>query len=377
MISGIHLAPGVRTIISSRLYPDFLLHFPRSPLSVCPSVATDMSSLRYRLREPCSPVHLSLWFILARAVLSDKACYWPNGGKADDFLVECKVNVGSSLNWTPDSCCGQGDVCLYNGACYDPQSEYGYRGACIQQDWADDSDCPLFCNSVHSNWDMASYVSPCLSEPGWWYCEDDPPPKSTLCKDWKWAFEMPGKDFASRPSHFVAGIVVTDQSIIRRLVGGFQRIRILGRTTARVEEVVVLFRRPNIKDHHNCVTAIYIHQQSSHINIWNPGSDKIPPAFRRRIYKLQGKGSIIGGIERDTELGRVEALGRGDRRPEHRPAPDKHHPRGRGVAWVPDHDPGVRPRLRVRTETAPQQACSGRDATAVTTATPGGQRCGV
>lgn len=113
------------------------------------------------------PMHLPLYsfaiFVLrSLSVFAQQKCYWPDGSsvKPDQgYWVNCYSTQAST-------CCGDGDVCLSNGLCYesnlgmvrpgDPREPFEqstdhqaktYRGGCTLNDWDNTTACPnQWCN---------------------------------------------------------------------------------------------------------------------------------------------------------------------------------------------------------------------------------------
>ena len=68
-------------------------------------------------------------------------CYYEGGVSATDYSYKpCSTTAASP-------CCipGESDVCLSSGMCYYPEKNYFYRGACTDETWSDEGNCPQYC----------------------------------------------------------------------------------------------------------------------------------------------------------------------------------------------------------------------------------------
>ncbi|KAI9822055.1 MAG: hypothetical protein M1832_003227 [Thelocarpon impressellum] len=84
---------------------------------------------------------------LSPDVLAADTCYWPSSSPANAF-VPCNVNPSDS---GPRPCCGKGEVCLSNAACFSTAIGVIYRGACTDQTWQSNK-CPRFFLEEHPNY---------------------------------------------------------------------------------------------------------------------------------------------------------------------------------------------------------------------------------
>src|SRR3569833_658850 len=80
---------------------------------------------------------------LAAVIAADHSCYFPNGNLASgNSWTTCQSNYDGDAGAAP--CCSQGDSCLSNGLCQQP-NKLVYRGACSESSWGDDVGCPTYC----------------------------------------------------------------------------------------------------------------------------------------------------------------------------------------------------------------------------------------
>ncbi|KAK7429319.1 hypothetical protein QQZ08_004131 [Neonectria magnoliae] len=90
------------------------------------------------------------WAVLLAFVASASAaeCYYADGSKPADYDYQPCGDTKTTFS----TCCyfGEGDVCLENGLCSQPDKHEYYRAACANQDW---SNCPHVCmDEDPDNW---------------------------------------------------------------------------------------------------------------------------------------------------------------------------------------------------------------------------------
>ncbi|KPM44864.1 hypothetical protein AK830_g1760 [Neonectria ditissima] len=88
------------------------------------------------------PLLLAAWAAWAAA----SECYYADGSRPTDYDYQPCGDTKTTFS----TCCyfGEGDVCLENGLCSQPDKHEYYRAACANKDW---SNCPHVCMDEDSN----------------------------------------------------------------------------------------------------------------------------------------------------------------------------------------------------------------------------------
>ena len=124
-------------------------------MATSPLTTLAVLTLLSRSLKPTAFTRLVLLALLAKRVVSETQCYFPDGNKAANFTT-CNADA------TYAACCRPEDACLSNGYCLQQGSSLAnriIRGACTDINFSN-SACPSQCrdSKTHPCWLAIAFI---------------------------------------------------------------------------------------------------------------------------------------------------------------------------------------------------------------------------